>query len=146
MSLAFSARTAVECRVNTSIPCQRLRVQHLAFSQAVRGNALVTRVPEPRAQRIVAQAVQARGDAEDTYDEDDSFQERVVQVRRVTKVVKGGKQLRFRAVVSVNVVDKLHMLSMQSQQASGGHTRRSPISKESIWMHCRSLLEMRMEL
>ena len=33
--------------------------------------------------------------------EDDGFQERVVQVRRVTKVVKGGKQLSFRAVVVV---------------------------------------------
>ncbi|KAK7319702.1 hypothetical protein RJT34_04427 [Clitoria ternatea] len=31
----------------------------------------------------------------------DGFDERVVQVRRVTKVVKGGKQLRFRAVVVV---------------------------------------------
>jgi len=31
----------------------------------------------------------------------DGFEERVVQVRRVTKVVKGGKQLRFRAVVVV---------------------------------------------
>jgi hypothetical protein len=33
-------------------------------------------------------------------EEDDGFSERVVQVRRVTKVVKGGKQLSFRAVVS----------------------------------------------
>ncbi|GAU32539.1 hypothetical protein TSUD_64340 [Trifolium subterraneum] len=31
----------------------------------------------------------------------DGFEERVVQVRRVTKVVKGGKQMRFRAVVIV---------------------------------------------
>ncbi|KAF5742291.1 30S ribosomal protein S5 chloroplastic-like [Tripterygium wilfordii] len=31
----------------------------------------------------------------------DGFDERVVQVRRVTKVVKGGKQLRFRAIVVV---------------------------------------------
>lgn len=31
----------------------------------------------------------------------DGFEERVVQVRRVTKVVKGGKQLSFRAVVVV---------------------------------------------
>lgn len=31
----------------------------------------------------------------------DGFDERVVQVRRVTKVVKGGKQMRFRAVVVV---------------------------------------------
>ena len=31
----------------------------------------------------------------------DGFSERVVQVRRVTKVVKGGKQMSFRAVVVV---------------------------------------------
>lgn len=31
----------------------------------------------------------------------DGMEERVVQVRRVTKVVKGGKQMRFRAVVVV---------------------------------------------
>lgn len=31
----------------------------------------------------------------------DGFDERVIQVRRVTKVVKGGKQLHFRAVVVV---------------------------------------------
>uniref|UniRef100_A0A1D1YD87 Small ribosomal subunit protein uS5c n=1 Tax=Anthurium amnicola TaxID=1678845 RepID=A0A1D1YD87_9ARAE len=31
----------------------------------------------------------------------DGFEERVVQVRRVTKVVKGGKQLQFRAIVVV---------------------------------------------
>lgn len=31
----------------------------------------------------------------------DGFEERVVQVRRVTKVVKGGKRLRFRAIVVV---------------------------------------------
>jgi len=31
----------------------------------------------------------------------DGLEERVVQVRRVTKVVKGGKQMRFRAVVVV---------------------------------------------
>ena len=31
----------------------------------------------------------------------DGFEERVIQVRRVTKVVKGGKQMRFRAVVVI---------------------------------------------
>ena len=41
------------------------------------------------------------GDDRPPRQEDDGFQERVVQVRRVTKVVKGGKQLSFRAVVVV---------------------------------------------
>lgn len=31
----------------------------------------------------------------------DNFEERVVQIRRVTKVVKGGKQMSFRAVVVI---------------------------------------------
>lgn len=31
----------------------------------------------------------------------DGFEERVVEVRRVTKVVKGGKQLHFRVIVVV---------------------------------------------
>ncbi len=31
----------------------------------------------------------------------DGFEERVIQVRRVTKVVKGGKQMHFRAIVVV---------------------------------------------
>jgi len=35
------------------------------------------------------------------------FQERVVQIRRVTKVVKGGKQLSFRAVVIIGNEDGL---------------------------------------
>lgn len=34
------------------------------------------------------------------YVRDTEYEERVIQVRRVTKVVKGGKQLSFRAVVS----------------------------------------------
>jgi small subunit ribosomal protein S5 len=33
--------------------------------------------------------------------QDKKFQERVVQIRRVTKVVKGGKQLSFRAIVVI---------------------------------------------
>lgn len=32
---------------------------------------------------------------------EEKFQERLVQIRRVTKVVKGGKQLRFRAIVVI---------------------------------------------
>eukprot|EP00245_Coleochaete_scutata_P011218 TRINITY_DN4121_c0_g1_i1.p1 TRINITY_DN4121_c0_g1~~TRINITY_DN4121_c0_g1_i1.p1 ORF type:complete len:332 (+),score=91.51 TRINITY_DN4121_c0_g1_i1:67-996(+) len=47
-----------------------------------------------------------RDDAEDGDDDGfrgpkDGFEEQVLQVRRVTKVVKGGKQLSFRAVVVV---------------------------------------------
>merc|ERR1712039_54671 len=37
----------------------------------------------------------------EAYKKDEKFQERVVQIRRVTKVVKGGKKLSFRAVVII---------------------------------------------
>jgi small subunit ribosomal protein S5 len=64
--------------------------------------AIATPATELRSQR--AAAFQRRGakpaDDDDQYTPDERFQERVVQVRRVTKVVKGGKQLSFRAVVS----------------------------------------------
>lgn len=35
------------------------------------------------------------------FDKDSEFKEKVVQIRRVTKVVKGGKKMGFRAVVVV---------------------------------------------
>lgn len=46
-------------------------------------------------EEVVAQGAYER------YEPKDEYQERVVQIRRVTKVVKGGKQLSFRAVVVV---------------------------------------------
>ncbi|XP_024392428.1 small ribosomal subunit protein uS5c [Physcomitrium patens] len=42
-----------------------------------------------------------RGDRRGGKNADDKMEERVVQVRRVTKVVKGGKQMSFRAVVVI---------------------------------------------
>lgn len=51
--------------------------------------------------RGVSTVVAARRDG-DRYENNDGFQDRVIQVRRVTKVVKGGKQLRFRAVVRLH--------------------------------------------
>jgi len=96
----------VRVAANTSKPCQPLRAQTMAFTM---GTPLVSqRSAEMSAQRatVCAKAYQGGpkgGDnqnEDEQYEEDDSFQERVVQVRRVTKVVKGGKQLRFRATVS----------------------------------------------
>jgi len=50
-------------------------------------------------------AFEEDGDIDDMNDEverdDDGFEERVLQISRVTKVVKGGKQISFRAVVAV---------------------------------------------
>jgi small subunit ribosomal protein S5 len=42
-----------------------------------------------------------RGNRPDRQDQDKEFKEKVVQIRRVTKVVKGGKKMGFRAVVVI---------------------------------------------
>jgi len=42
-----------------------------------------------------------RSKSKDRKGEDPNFQERVIQIRRVSKVVKGGKKLSFRAIVVV---------------------------------------------
>lgn len=71
-----------------------------AFKSSLRGNALRTRAltqARPAGTAIVSR----QGGGRKSDEEKDAFQERVVQVRRVTKVVKGGKQLSFRAVVVV---------------------------------------------
>jgi hypothetical protein len=52
--------------------------------------------------------------------QEDAFQERVVQIRRVTKVVKGGKQLSFRAVVSTQPAEA----STQQNQRGRMHAGR----------------------
>jgi len=68
----------------------------------VRGQRLQQR-SEARTARasFAVRASYAADEEEQQYEADDRFQERVVQIRRVTKVVKGGKQLSFRAVVVV---------------------------------------------
>jgi hypothetical protein len=94
-----------ECRVVRAMASSAarpvVRAQQLAFSTSVRGNALVSRTLETRAERAtsVITAAYNNESANDEYNQD-GYLERVVQVRRVTKVVKGGKQLSFRAVVS----------------------------------------------
>lgn len=110
MATALHAAQCVQTRTvrvaaKTSKPCQPLRAQTMAFT--IRMPLDSQRSAEISAQRatVCAKAYQGGpkgGDNQNVeeYEEDDSFQERVVQVRRVTKVVKGGKQLRFRATVS----------------------------------------------
>ncbi|KOM37771.1 hypothetical protein LR48_Vigan03g115300 [Vigna angularis] len=76
----------------------------------------------------------------------DEFEERVVQVRRVTKVVKGGKQLFFRAVVTVG--DKKGQVGVGVSKAkevvvvvqkSASNARRNivkvPMTKYSTFPH-----------
>lgn len=108
-AVIFAAQAPVE-RVargpaGTCVPSQRLRMQQLAFGSSSRIAPVYTRTADVSAQRaaVVAQAYPAATASDDQFEEeDDSFSERVIQVRRVTKVVKGGKQLSFRAVVSTS--------------------------------------------
>lgn len=85
-----------------STPSSAIRCNLRCFTTAVRGQALQQQRSPARAQRaaVLARATFA-ADEEEQYEKEDNFQERVVQIRRVTKVVKGGKQLSFRAVVVV---------------------------------------------
>jgi len=82
----------------------------LSSVQAISGRGMIANVSSASLQknnvqhnmtaerRGMATVVAARRDG-DRFENNDGFQDRVIQVRRVTKVVKGGKQLRFRAVV-----------------------------------------------
>lgn len=85
------------------LPVISISRSQLSFTHTLRGTActIVSKkdgaVTLPQRATVVAQAYNNRNDDDSR---DDRFQERVVQVRRVTKVVKGGKQLSFRAVVS----------------------------------------------
>lgn len=79
-------------------PQRSVVAQHkLNFSSSVRGQEIGCRQLPLRFERIALHAVARQGGGENRREEaNDGFQERVVQVRRVTKVVKGGKQLSFR--------------------------------------------------
>ncbi|GAB4817456.1 hypothetical protein N2152v2_004502 [Parachlorella kessleri] len=106
MAATFTAGQAVllDSRRQAAVTAQaRLRVQPF---QAVYANATQHRRGELQAQQRRATVARAavldapEAEAESEFEEE-GFEERVVQVRRVTKVVKGGKQLSFRAVVVV---------------------------------------------
>ncbi|NEP45682.1 MAG: 30S ribosomal protein S5, partial [Okeania sp. SIO2H7] len=49
----------------------------------------------------MAEQQQRRKKNNRTKEKESEWQERVVQIRRVTKVVKGGKNLSFRAIVVI---------------------------------------------
>merc|ERR1711870_108957 len=64
---------------------------------------------------------------------DDKFQERVVQIRRVTKVVKGGKQLGFRAVVVIgNERGKVGVGVATAKEVIGAVTKAVSDAKRNI--------------
>lgn len=69
----------------------------LNLSSNLRGQELGCRQLPLRAAKSALHAVARQAGGDNRREEaSDGFQERVVQVRRVTKVVKGGKQLSFR--------------------------------------------------
>eukprot|EP00890_Picochlorum_soloecismus_P005713 jgi/Picsp_1/6142/NSC_03496-R1_30s ribosomal protein s5 len=72
------------------------------FTQRPENISYINRQENMRIERSRVVGVEAaRRDGDRFQQQSDGFQDRVIQVRRVTKVVKGGKQLRFRAVVVV---------------------------------------------
>jgi hypothetical protein len=89
---ALAPRLASSMRLSSGMTGTPLRIAEVASRPA----------PRARAQAFGPMARQGGGGqgGRGKDEEDDGFSERVVQVRRVTKVVKGGKQLSFRAVVS----------------------------------------------
>ncbi|XP_052734094.1 30S ribosomal protein S5, chloroplastic-like [Vigna angularis] len=76
----------------------------------------------------------------------DGFKDRVVQVRRVTKVVKGGKQLRFRAVfivgnkngqdcIGVGKTKEVVAAIQKSASNAGRNIVKVPMTKYSTFPH-----------
>ena len=104
-SHAFAHGTVPQVRrkptsaLHSSCNSQRsVAAQHqLNFSSSLRGQELGCRQLPSRCERTALHAVARQAGGDNRREEaSDGFQERVVQVRRVTKVVKGGKQLSFR--------------------------------------------------
>lgn len=134
MATAFACQAA-EGRV--ARPCGStsglaLRVHRAAVAHCASGRPIHSRSAELRIQRAVATkaafAVADTVDESDMYEKDDSLQERVVQVRRVTKVVKGGKQLSFRAVVSWHTIFRLHLFFLVGSSSA---------IPRSLAVHCK---------
>ena len=68
-------------------------VEQIAIEAEAKGKSRKNRENKGRNRR--------RNDEKDVEAPQSEWQERVIQIRRVTKVVKGGKKLSFRAVVIV---------------------------------------------
>ena len=79
-----------------------------------------------------------RGDRR-SFDEAPEFTERVVQVSRVTKVVKGGKQLAFRAVVVVG--DEKGRVSCVCEERRRGGGRQKPRPDVGLFLRRRGRLD-----
>ena len=96
---ASQVRRKPTAALQSSCSSQRsFTAQHkLNIWSSLRGQDLGCRQLPSRPGKIVLHAVARQAGGDNRREEaSDGFQERVVQVRRVTKVVKGGKQLSFR--------------------------------------------------
>ena len=69
-------------------------------------------------------------------EKDTNWQERVVQIRRVSKVVKGGKKLSFRAIVVVG--NERGQVGVGVGKASDviGAVRKAWPTARSSWLMC----------
>ncbi len=75
---------------------------------------LLLQMVSVRAARVASRESNRRDGGGDKREKEQSeWEEKIIQVRRVTKVVKGGKKLSFRAVVAVG-----------NGKGSSGHRRR----------------------
>ncbi len=102
-SHAFAQGTLPQLRRKAVVPCQAnlhqrstAPQQSLSSCKSFGGQQLSSHQLPARADRVTLHAVARQGGDNKREEASDGFQERVVQVRRVTKVVKGGKQLSFR--------------------------------------------------
>ena len=91
-------RTSTTALQSSCSPQRSITAQHKwNLSSSLRGQELGCRQLPLRPGKAVLHAVARQAGGDNRREEaSDGFQERVVQVRRVTKVVKGGKQLSFR--------------------------------------------------
>mmetsp|Transcript_7627 Transcript_7627/g.20808 ORF Transcript_7627/g.20808 Transcript_7627/m.20808 type:complete len:230 (-) Transcript_7627:91-780(-) len=97
MQTTIATRTPCVARVAPSQPATRMCSSVRSISSA----RVFANAPSKMTGPISARPATIVAARRDDRGENDGFQDRVIQVRRVTKVVKGGKQLRFRAVVVV---------------------------------------------
>ena len=97
-------RPAVHVQASCSQQRPTSPQQGLSCCAALRGEHVSCRQLPSRTDRTRLHAVARQGGDNKREEPSDGFQERVVQVRRVTKVVKGGKQLSFRCKLKTTVL------------------------------------------
>lgn len=94
----------------------RATPQLRCFTASIRGQALVQQRSQQRAiqQQQRSVAVRAAFDDEETFEEEDGFQERVVQVKSVAQEAKPAARARWRAAAAtaLRVHDSPHLAAL----------------------------------